>query len=904
MEHDMEENSSSEPDEDAEGAMEAPAVEKPRRKRRKRRNIGCRSKKSIPDHARVNHRYIAANPVLAAEVQRKKAAVSQFCDEKKEDDDGGSPPRRNPGRAASQNAAFVQEEDDPNDMLIRKVDVSCFEDVARGKLDDELHVHRTDKLGRNIATHETRRARRMGIFCLFSTVHQCTPESSGLWDGKKGIAVAIRNRLCLPDACDARKIKNVMRLVLTCRSKNIMHTGVAEPRKEWEHHLIQTKSHQAQLIADLTENGFGFSNTTFFVNLCREENDLPHVGRSTTCEVVKRLKPRIATIRKRAQGSFDINSGWCRANHRWALQQLIVHRRIETQDIPKKFLNPDGTLPKCFNEDHLRHIDALNIDHWDETHEKVRIGRCKTVKGGKQLDCRFLRDLEGGLDDEGEHDPRSTEFNMKCEKEARFCTGCAIGMDAAGEPLTDADGNCVGVALPIFECSKTTIVSNKDCMRAFKSVIHEARVASETSEWVVTDRADNTICQNDPLKQIKNEKGTIVLPLNVREKLLADGVFAVGDLRDKFQNRPTVWRNFCKHAAGTGEERFLKALNAAKECEPGEPRVIDYRTAPNPCCARCGGEDWQSKVCASPQMKASTNVQDLVTHIVTAGTERRKGTKHEDEWCFYHDALSLMTSNETMEWMERKKWLKHWILPQHDLNGHIPCCQNPRPIGNNMPGQPWDEALNKDHDDVVLRHVAATSLLANDDPRKFSLATPNLCSAACRRVHQGVPSERIAHDMFKTLDCWQMVFENDGLNRKKNANGQRGDEGRALGVAKRVGARVKTQKKDLKTHWCHEDAKTAMVEFVNRSKEQFKQTLSKVRKEHRNTSVMDDSALDPELHEIEKDANDQEITTSIDDPDAMPSDTDCSSDEEQHTASSTKLLTTAFRTFSTAAHPS
>lgn len=104
-------------------------------------------------------------------------------------------------------------------------------------------------------------------------------------------------------------------------------------------------------------------------------------------------------------------------------------------------------------------------------------------------------------------------------------------------------------------------------------------------------------------------------------------------------------------------------------------------------------------------------------------------------WHFFHDALSLMTSSETKDWMESKGWLKHWTLPHHDLNKHIPHCSNPRPIGNNMRAQPMDHTMNEDHDDCVLRQVAATCLLPNDDPRKFSLATPNLCASACTRVH-------------------------------------------------------------------------------------------------------------------------------------------------------------------------
>ena len=883
MASNTDENNSSDSEEDVGEAV----VEKVAKPRKKRRRNGCskfsrgRTKKTVTDYAKVNHRYLSTNPVLAAEVQKKKAAAEQFNEEKKEDDDGGSPARRNPSRAASQNAPAINDNEweDVNDIMNREVDASYYEDVARGRLDEDLLVvHPTDRLGRKITTHETRRARRMGIYCLFSTVYNCIPEESGLWDGKKGIAVAIRDRLCLPDTYDTRKIKNIMRLILTHKGKNIKYTGDAEPRKEWQCYLIPPKSYQTQLIADLIEGGFGFSNTTFFVNLYREDNNLPHVGRSTIYETVKRMKPVITKIQKRCQGSFNINSGWCRANYRWSLQLLIMFRKIETQDIPKTFLNDDGTLPKCFNEDHLPHLDARQIDYWDETHKKVRIGSYKTVKGGQQFDYRFFRDMEGGLDDNGELRPRGTEYNMKYEKEARFCTGCAIAMDANGDPRKDEKGNYIGEVLPIFDYSKTTIVTNKDYVRAFREVIQAAKSAGENSEWVVTDRTENKIYEKDPLGKIKNEKGSIMLPKSVRDKLEADGVMTVGDLRDKYQNQPVRWRNFVRNTAGIGEERFIKAINAAKECQPGEPQVVDYRKEANPYAKRYEGEDWKQYVLATKQMKALTNVQDLVTHIVEAGIERRKGTRHEDNWYFYHDALSLMTANETKAWMERKGWLKYWILPMWELNKHIPCCVNPRPIGNNPPANPWDFACNKDHDDMVLRHVAATALLPNDDPRKFSLATPDQCASAYKRVYDYIPSFRIQQDILKTVNYWQMVYENKGMNVVLNANGHRGNEGRAEGFKKRGGVRVKTEKKDLKSCWYHDDAKEAMEEFMNRSKEQFQKTLSKVRQEHRNISLMDDATFDPEQYEVQKDKDDQVKIASVDED--VPSDVDYSSDEE------------------------
>jgi len=363
-------------------------------KRRKASNrLTCRANKSKANVSNINKKYIANNTELAAKVSRLQgeyeANSSNIEEEKKEDDLPKLINRRNPPRAASQNSAVVIDEFEFDDALENRIiDANYFEDLSRGRMDDELFIHPTDKLGRNKIDFETRRGRRMGIYHFYVNVYHAVKEDTGLWDGQNGVAAAIRKNMFLPDNYELRKIKNVLRIIRTYLDRGETYTGAAEPRKEWAHYVIPLKSYQAQLTADLIELGFGFANATYFLNMYLEEHNLPHVGRSTVYQTIKRLKPKVFMIKKRGQGSHDPTSGWCQANHRWALQLLIMYRQIETQDIPKKFLNADGTLPDCFNEDKLPHIRIDNIDFWDETHKKVRIGKYKTVKGGNKWNRR------------------------------------------------------------------------------------------------------------------------------------------------------------------------------------------------------------------------------------------------------------------------------------------------------------------------------------------------------------------------------------------------------------------------------------------------------------------------------------------------------------------------------------
>jgi len=108
--------------------------------------------------------------------------VVQVEEEKKEDDDD-TLVQRKPQRNTAQNTVHAAlddagEEDDP--LLNRAVDVSYFEDVAGGRLDEILVVHPKDKLGRKKTNHEARRARRMTICYFFMHVCGSVREETGL----------------------------------------------------------------------------------------------------------------------------------------------------------------------------------------------------------------------------------------------------------------------------------------------------------------------------------------------------------------------------------------------------------------------------------------------------------------------------------------------------------------------------------------------------------------------------------------------------------------------------------------------------------------------------------------------------------------------------------------------------
>ena len=82
-------------------------------------------------------------------------------------------------------------------------------------------------------------------------------------------------------------------------------------------------------------------------------------------------------------------------------------------------------------------------------------------------------------------------------------------------------------------------------------------------------------------------------------------------------------------------------------------------------------------------------------------------TTHENDWMLYHDALSLMTARECRDYIKKKGYESHWILPEQDLFYDDPTLKayRNRPVGNSPELCSLDSCLNKDIHEGVNRHV-------------------------------------------------------------------------------------------------------------------------------------------------------------------------------------------------------
>ena len=167
------------------------------------------------------------------------------------------------------------------------------------------------------------------------------------------------------------------------------------------------------------------------------------------------------------------------------------------------------------------------------------------------------------------------------------------------------------------------------------------------------------------------------------------------------------------------------------------------------------------------------------------------------------------------------------------------------PVGCNAGAMPWDASCNKDHDDIVYRHCAATTLLHKDDPKKFSLATPDTIITAYTRCYEGIPAERLGEDIVKTGDYFLQVVRNQGLNINR-VDGHRNNKGRDPNAkSRRGGVRVKSEEAEL-SKWYHQDAKDSMKNFFKGSGDRFLDKLSEFRKGKLVFAADPEACMDPD----------------------------------------------------------
>ena len=60
-------------------------------------------------------------------------------------------------------------------------------------------------------------------------------------------------------------------------------------------------------------------------------------------------------------------------------------------------------------------------------------------------------------------------------------------------------------------------------------------------------------------------------------------------------------------------------------------------------------------------------ITDLIRFMMKEAEKPMKGSVHEVNLFIVHDALVLMTENDTIKWMKENRYIHRWLLPMEGL---------------------------------------------------------------------------------------------------------------------------------------------------------------------------------------------------------------------------------------------
>jgi hypothetical protein len=235
-----------------------------------------------------------------------------------------------------------------------------------------------------------------------------------------------------------------------------------------------------------------------------------------------------------------------------------------------------------------------------------------------------------------------------------MCLGVAV--------VENDDGTKVGVNAKPCNYSGKQIIAIVEMKRKKNAEINQIRNLKHGGKnWVIDKRIPCTSYEVDLVLFLKN------LGASYSQKLERSGITTVSDLKQLLmenflmivQNEDSNLRiphktlyDFVTQAKNSLPglipgmyDQFAQASKRELLTDPCvSSDIIDYRKSENPYEAEYGKDAWYAKIRALSLLSPFICISEMVNHIVVELARIYKGTKHEDDWMFYHDALSLTFS--------------------------------------------------------------------------------------------------------------------------------------------------------------------------------------------------------------------------------------------------------------------
>ena len=167
------------------------------------------------------------------------------------------------------------------------------------------------------------------------------------------------------------------------------------------------------------------------------------------------------------------------------------------------------------------------------------------------------------------------------------------------------------------------------------------------------------------------------------------------------------------------------------------------------------GDKWREEVEKTVNKKLCC-VKELIDHIDVTSKEGYRGTLYENSFRIFHDHLSTMWESKAVQYMKEVGLYDRLIIIRGSHNDRlVPRYKNSLPGNSPEHARGTDSHCFADMMDIIETNMALTESYENDDPRKFSLATPKCCMSAMTRAWEIVSPDRIRDDLLN----WPPVID-------------------------------------------------------------------------------------------------------------------------------------------------
>ena len=593
--------------------------------------------------------------------------------------------------------------------------------------------------------------RRQLISLFYISVSDAAPRPD--WQGEGGTISQICRGLDMAGTNSNRElIHRVLVQTNMCIADGTSYTGELVLPRGHPVQLIEDGSKEQTLIANYSERGCSVTVCCIVINIYRFSNGLVPVSRSAVYNAMKRMRFREVPIELRSQGSLDKDSDWAQANKAQTGQLLL--RVGKATDLDFSCYKVDGVLPPGFDPAALEGMPIHEgaVVWWDEAHQD-----CRTHElGVGDVNVQYPRNNKGVYDENGTYGTAAIKLTHKYEGQFRGGFGIA---------KIWKDGEWVGVRLPLFDYSGKTLMTEKNMEdKRFQAIRHlKDKNKRDNAKWTENARPVGVYYLSDALSTVKG-----IGPM--KANAFADcGITTVAQLRVLVGNDELI-NAAIKSVRGCGPAMMKKIIDETSNVlTSAPPNTVYHLDSSNPYESKFG-PDWRKEIDETKEMSPYRSVRDMVRHMYNVSKELYVGTEHEDSWLFYHDALKLMTATGTIDWMKEEGIYKHWIKPEFGICDEWRYYKH-HMVGNQPEKMPLDNSCNKDIKSSVDRSITLSNALCKDknDPRVFSIATPNHASRAFKRIFDPVTgvsptSERIIQDIDRVWVNMRTIYENDGAH--------------------------------------------------------------------------------------------------------------------------------------------